>query len=690
MKTRLYPILLSGCYSLSLSLQAEENVIENVFVEGREINLLGEAISASQGVVGQEEIRLRPLSRSGDVLEWVPGMVATQHSGSGKATQYFLRGFNLDHGTDFSTSVNGMPVNKRTHGHGQGYTDLNFLIPELVDNLTYKKGAYYADVGDFSGAGSASVQTLRRLDQGFGQVTLGEYDYQRALLMAGLPSSREDTHTIMAVEHNRYAGPWTDIDEDLHKTNLFLSHSRSLAGGDFNLTLMAYDNRWNSADQIPARAVDRGLIDELGSLDTTVGGESSRHSVSVEWKKSGWEASAYFIQYDMNLWSNFTYFLDDEDQGDQFEQVDDRMTWGGQLSYQEAFELFGYAVKNRIGAQWQVDDIDEVGLYNTRQRERLGVVRSDRVQEASLGLFSDNQIQWTQYFRTVLGFRVDHYAFDVNDQGGVNRYGHDLSRNSGTADDTLASLKASAIYSLNDAWEAYVSAGQGFHSNDARGTTSRLDPNEGIAIDPVDPLVRSFGYEAGVRGFIGEKLNTSMSVWALALDSELLFVGDAGNTEASSPSQRQGVELAAYYQLTDTLNLDLEYAYTDAKFTDVDSEENKIPGAIKQVLQAGVSMVLPSGWSGSLRARHFGGRPLTEDGSVTSDSTTTLNLRTSYRKNQWVVTADILNLTDSNDHDVDYFYESRLASDPSGQSVEGVHYHVIEPRSVRLSVGYHF
>ena len=304
------------CLSLVAQGVVAEETIETVVVEGRRINLLGEAISASEGVVGQKEIELRPLLRTGEVLELVPGMVVTQHSGTGKANQYFLRGFNLDHGTDFATTIDGMPVNMRTHGHGQGYTDLNFLIPETVSQLTYKKGAYYADIGDFSGAGSAQIATSNTLKHGVAEATVGEDNYYRLMLMNSTPMAGGET--LFALEANRYDGPWSDIEEDLDKLNLLLKHTIPLNGGNLSLSLMAYDNSWNSADQIPGRAVEQGIIDELGSLDGTVGGESSRYSLSAYWQVGGWQGSAYAIDYDLNLWSNFTYFLDDENSGDQF------------------------------------------------------------------------------------------------------------------------------------------------------------------------------------------------------------------------------------------------------------------------------------------------------------------------------------------------------------------------------------
>lgn len=667
---------------------AVEQALETVTVEGRQVNLLGQAISASEGVVGQKEIELRPLLRTGEVLELVPGMVVTQHSGTGKANQYFLRGFNLDHGTDFATFIDGMPVNMRTHGHGQGYTDLNFLIPETVSQLSYKKGAYYADVGDFSGAGSTSITTTRALEKGLAEFTIGEDHYSRVLLMDSVQSAMGET--LVAFEGNRYDGPWSDIDEDLQKNNLLLKHTSPLDEGYVSVSLMAYDNNWNSADQIPSRAVEQGIIDDLGSIDDTVGGASSRYSLSTNWQSGAWQGSAYLIDYDLNLWSNFTYFLDDETNGDQFEQVDERKIYGGQLSYTMGADVFGRAVSNKVGVELRVDDIDQVGLYHTQARERLGVIRNDQVKESSVGVFWENRMTLSQQLRSVLGARYDYYDFDVQDQAGTNANSVDLSQNSGSADDGIASLKGSLIYTFANEWEGYVSAGQGFHSNDARGTTIKVDPSDGNAVNAVDPLVRSLGYEVGARGFITDQLNTSVALWTLELDSELLFVGDAGNTEASRGSKRSGLEVTAYYHLTDQWSVDFEYAYTDAEFTDTAPEGNHIPGAIENVFQAGLNADFASGLFGSLRVRHFGKRPLVEDASVKSDASTVWNLRAGYRIQDWSFKADILNLTDSDAHDIDYFYASRLGSEATGVETEDVHYHVIEPRTVRVSVGYQF
>ncbi len=666
-----------------VSAYSSAHEVEDVHVEGRKVNLVGQAVSASEGLVGQREIEIRPILRSGDILELVPGMVVTQHSGSGKANQYFLRGFNLDHGTDFATFVEGMPVNMRTHGHGQGYTDLNFIIPETVQELAYKKGAYYADVGDFSGAGGAAFSLAQRFDKNSLALGLGKDNYVRALLLADAQLQSGDM--LFALEANAYDGPWTDIDENIEKLNLLARYSLPVAQGEWAITFMAYDNSWNSADQIPMRAVDRGLIDELGSIDDTVGGQSSRYSLSTRWQNEHWQANAYAIAYSMKLWSNFTYFLDNEALGDQFEQVDERGIYGGDVRYLAEGTLANKPMENTLGLEVRYDQIDEVGLYATRERRRRGLVRSDEVQQFSTGLFWQNEITWSHHVRSVIGARYDYFNFDVDSGEQLNINGVDLSANSGSASEGLPSLKGSLVFTHNANWESYLALGQSFHSNDARGTTTVVDPADGAAVEPVDALVRSLGYEAGARGFISDKLNTSLSIWVLELDSELLFVGDAGNTEVSRPSQRKGLELTAYYALDDYWSLDLEYAYTDAEFTDYAEEGSAVPGALEHVLQAGISLQLEDGWFGSLRLRHFGERPLLEDSSIMADAATLWNLRAGYNWNNFAFYADVLNLGDSSDHDIDYYYTSRLSGEPPE---DDIHYHVVEPRTARLTLSY--
>lgn len=669
--------------------QNEDSEIENIEIEGRSQNLIGEAISASEGVVGQYEIANRPMLRTGEVLELVPGMVVTQHSGSGKANQYFLRGFNLDHGTDFASFIDGMPINKRSHGHGQGYTDLSFIIPETIQTLKYKKGAYYAEIGDFSGAGSAEFITLKGKRGSEVSASLGTDGYQRYLVTNSSKVSEGSLN--FALEANYYDGPWTDIKEDVNKVNIFAKYNHNLWGGDLSISFMGYDNQWNSADQIPLRAVTQGIIDEFGSLDTTLGGDSSRYSINALWQNNNISAAVYAIDYSLNLWSNFTYFLDNPETGDQFEQVDDRKIFGGHLDYLHLSQFNGRDMSNKVGMQVRYDDIAEVGLFRTQAQQGIGAIRADSIEEGSIGLFWENKIAWTDAFRTTFGARYDHFTFDVNSLVGVNVNGVDLSGNKGSESDSNIALKGSVIYTFSEQIEGYLAVGQGFHSNDARGTLKQIDPNSGENISPVDPLVDSFGYEIGFRINLNDRLNASASIWTLNLDSELLFVGDAGNTEPSFESERSGFEVTAYYRLSEALTFDLEYALTDSKFLGVPKEESAIPGAIESVIQAGVSWQPAKGWFASARLRYLGQRPLVEDESEIADSSQIVNFNLGYRYSEALTfKLDILNAMDSNDHDIDYFYASRLANEPAGTELEDLHYHVLVPRSIRFAVAYSF
>ncbi|MBO1254214.1 TonB-dependent receptor [Alteromonas sp. 5E99-2] len=668
---------------------SEENTseeLEILTVKGRDDSLFGEAISASEGYISQEEIAKRPLLRTGEVLELVPGMVVTQHSGSGKANQYFLRGFNLDHGTDFATFVDGMPVNFRTHGHGQGYTDLNFIIPELVGSLQYKKGAYYTEVGDFSGAGSAHLSTVSKSPNSKVSVTAGEFGYLRGFFMQDTQIG--EGNLVYAIEHQKYDGPWTDIEEDVNKTNVFVKYSQAVLGGNLSVSFMGYDNEWNSADQIPLRAVEQGLISRFGSIDTTLGGESSRYSLNAIWESDTLRISAYAIDYDFTLYSNFTFFLENPEFGDQFEQVDSRRVYGGEINKTLYGTLGQYNTVNTFGLQFRTDDIDEVGLFETTERVRRGAVRLDTVNESSYSAFWDNQTLLSDKLRVKIGARYDFFTFDVDSLIETNINNVNVGQNNGTENDGLLSVKGSIIYSINDHFEAYASAGQGFHSNDARGTISSLDPVSGDTITPVDPLVSSFGYELGLKANINHKINASLALWTLDLDSELVFVGDAGNTEASGASSRYGVEATVYYHPTEDWTVNLEYAYTDSEFSDEPSSANAIPGSINEVFQAGVTYEQPT-WFASAQYRYFGDRPLIEDESAVSDPSRLTNLRLGITLSpQTNLTFDILNVFNSNDSDIDYFYESQLPGET--EPVEDIHLHVLQPRSIRVGIEYQF
>lgn len=664
------------------SVLAHDDVLEEIVVEGRRLNLTGEARSASEGVIGQDDLALRPLLRPGDVLESIPGMIMTQHSGSGKGNQMFLRGFNLDHGTDFSTRIDGMPVNLPTHGHGQGYTDINFLIPELVRTIDYVKGPYHAELGDFSSAGGANIRTFERLPQQRVTLGLGENGYGRILATGS--GDLGNGHLLGAIEGQVYDGPWTDIEEDVQKINGLLRWSGSNDVLNYGVTFMFFDVSWNSADQIPERAVEQGIIGPYGSLDTTLGGNTRRVSLSgrLAWDSDAHtdEINAWIIDYDFNLWSNFTYLLDDPVNGDQFEQLDNRTIYGGDWSRKWRNAGGKGHIHHTVGVQVRYDDIDPVGLISTYAREPLRVTRMDTVEETTVGAYYEMEWSLSERWRTVLGIRGDYFWFDVDS---------DTPANSGSDSDGIVSPKASLIYTINDNSEAYASGGFGFHSNDARGTTITVDPGTGEPVDPVDPLVRSRGGEIGFRTFASSGWVASMALWILDLDSELLFVGDAGITEPSRPSRRWGVEFNNTWALSDVWRLEADFSWTDARFTDKSPEGKEIPGALETVVTGAVTADWSNGWFGSLRLRYFGGAPLIEDNSITSDGSSMANLLLGWSNPRWRLQLEILNLFDSNDHDIDYYYASRLPGEPVN-GVEDIHFHIFEPRQARIQASWLF
>ena len=653
----------------------ENEKLEEIVVNGRWDMRLGMAVSASEGIVGQSELDLRARVRTGDMLEAVPGLVVTQHSGTGKSNQMFLRGFNLDHGTDFATWIDGMPINLPTHGHGQGYTDLNFIIPELVETLQFRKGPYYSGVSDFSAAGSASFSMMRQLDAPIIRAGIGEDSYQRLLVANSYMVGKGDL--LIGLQEHRYDGPWEDVAEDLAATTGVVRYSQSREDEDeWGLMFMGYDASWNSADQIPQRAVQSGLVSRLGSLDETVGGETSRYSVSGHWHRdlgrTNVTAHGYLIDYELELYSNFTYFLDDPVNGDQFRQVDDRQTWGGDITWSR---FSGPDIEHRVGTTLRVDDIDAVGLFRTFERDTIGTVREDAVRQLSAGLFYDIERRFSDRWRATIGARVDWFDFDVR--------ASNIQANTGAADDAVISPKLNVIHTLTDKTEFYLSAGNAFHSNDARGTVISVDPATGDPAERVDPLVQASGAEVGFRYLDRQRLNISAALWYLELDSELLFVGDAGNTEPSAPSRRYGLEVPVYYRLDDSWLFDVEIALTSSEFTAGDPGEREIPGSLDRVIAAGSSGEFDNGAYTSLRLRHFGPRPLSESGDVESGSSTVWNLSVGYRRADFDLRLEALNLFDSESADITYYFASRLPGEPVA-GLEDIHFHPIEPRTLRL------
>jgi len=649
---------------------ADDEAIVEIVTYGRATSLIGQAHSGSEGIVGYDDIQLPPILRVGELVESVPGMVATQHSGTGKANQYFIRGFNLDHGTDFAASIDGVPINLRSHGHGQGYLDLNFLIPEVIETLTYRRGPYATDVGDFSSAASVDFQTYSRLPASTASVTAGEYGYYRALAAGSF-----DTGAGMltgALDYTAYEGPW-DLDEDLSQAKFFAGYTFDIGAAEARVTLQGYDSEWDATDQIPQRAVQSGLISELGFIDPDLGGETARYALTGVLDFGAFNVSAYAIDYDFTLYSNFTYFLDDADVGDEFEQRDQRRIYGAGIDGQSPL---GDRLQLRWGADLRYDDIEEVGLYGTVARVRDETVREDAVEELSLGAHVEAEVALSDRLRVILGVRGDYYDWDVSAFRDAN---------SGSGDDSLLSPKASLAYRFSDSVEAYANWGRGFHSNDVRGATIAIDPGSGDPVDPVDALVASEGGEVGLRFERGERFNATLVVFWLDLDSELVYVGDAGTTEPNDATERVGFEATAFWQATDWLAFNAAYTNTNAEFEVDQGGGREIPGAVESTFTLGANAAWDNGLRASARLRYLGDAPLVEDGSVRSDDSVLLNAALAWRSGIAEYRLDVFNLLDSDDDDIAYYYASRLQGEPAA-GIEDIHFHPLEPRSIRASV----
>ena len=650
---------------------------EEVLVYGRPMELVGSGVSANQGSVTAEEIAQRPLLRVGEIVETVPGVIVTQHSGPGKANQYFLRGFNLDHGTDLALSVDGVPINLPGHAHGQGYADLNFLMPELVRSVDYKKGPYYADIGDFGSAGAFNIHYVNALTHDFANAEAGDFGFIRAA--AGLTRPLGVGALTAAGSYEVNDGPW-QIPDDERKSSGVL---RYVIGGDSNgisLTVSGYDNHFHSTDQVPVRAITQGMISRFGSIDTSDGGTTSRYALNLNAVRSqgNWttRALAYAVYYDFDLFSNFTYFLNDPVHGDQIEQKDQRRIFGGKFSQTWTGTAWGREMRAAFGADLRQDRM-ETGLFATQLRKRWALTRLDQTVETNGAPFAELEVQWTDWMRSIIGLREDIFQFDV-----TNRFGG----LSGAQAAGQFSPKAALVFGPFADTEFYVNIGRGFHSNDPRGAIDR--------INPVTPLARSTGAEFGIRSEAVPDLTSILTFWGLDIQSELVFAGDDGTTSPSGPTRRYGVEWANSYALSPFLSADLNLAWSHARYRNRQPDGQYVPEAIAGTADMGLALHDLGGtlkdWSGSLRLRYFGPRALTQDGAHKSKATSLVYAQINYAiSHQWKMGVQAFNLLDRKVSDIDYFYASRLKGEAS-TGVEDTLTHPAEPRAFRVSLSAQF
>jgi hypothetical protein len=703
--------------------------IETVTVTADRLSLLGVASSASEGVVDDQEIQLTPAYRPGQVLETVPGLIVTLHSGEGKANQFLMRGYNLDHGTDLATFVDDMPINQPTHAHGQGYTDLNFMIPELADQITYTKGPYYADVGDFGSVGSVRL-SYRDSIPDEASVTAGSFGYERLFAAGSQPLGAGELLAGGEVQH--YDGPFVQPD-DARKVNLVLRYSQDMGASDFSLTGMIYHQLWTNTTDIPERAITEGLVpNRFGTLDPTDGGNAVRGSLSAEYHSSldvgQLSASAFYIFNELHLYNDFTHYLVDPVHGDQEDQFENRSVLGGSVDYTVSLPLGDIPNEIKTGI-FERYDLLGVGRLPSEGRQPLfgqedidpaSFSDSDRVNLFASAAYVKATTHWTPWLRTVLGLREDFQdGTDVDAIAALHET--DSYTNGGTKLQSLLQPKGSLIYTPMDELEFYLSAGEGFHSADLRGVDQDRSVDLGLPNTPL--LAKQVGEEIGVRAAPRKYFTFTIALYDLWQQSETIIDPDVGQDVAGPGSRRYGYEVNATYQFTNWLEFYGSYSGNHARFTQPFDDGTGHLGTYitdAPVAQGSFALYLQNlgPWSGGLNYRYLGNYPLSSGPCVNSAAvhdfpgvaTSCLNAPTALGQvngkgfgqlnmdvhyalvSGWGASLGIYNLLNTKAAAAEFWYVDRLKSEidtyPDGRA--DIHEHPLEPLMLRISISKQF
>jgi outer membrane receptor protein involved in Fe transport len=631
--------------------------------------------SSSEQLIPGKDFELRPQGRPADVLRLIPGLIINQHQGGGKAEQYLIRGFDADHGTDLALFVDGLPVNLRSHAHGQGYADLHFLIPETVKTVDVLKGPYWAEYGDFDTAGVVSFVTRDYVEENTLEVAGGSFNTQRYLAL--LSPSRGALKTFIAADLYRSDGPF-DRANGYIRFNLFAKASADIAE-DMRLAVSAshYRAEWHGSGQIPARAVRSGLIDRFGAIDPTEGGVTQRTNVNVEysWKPTENQklsAHAYLTYYELSLFNDFTFFLSDPTLGDEINQRDRRFLAGFDTQYEVKSRPAGIPVTTTAGFQYRIDT-PHVVLASATQRHQTGRVQDVRIVEQSYSPFLKFDIAPVEKVRLVTGARGDVFSYQGTQQ--VNTVEGDLN---GRVIRARPNVKANLILGPWAETEWFANFGTGYHSNDARAV---------LADRKLDALPTARGYEFGLRSRLVPRVELFATYWFLDLGSELVFVGDDGTTRAQGPSHRDGLELGAKVRLLDWLTFTGDFTYTrKAEFT---RTGEAVPLAPLWTARADLTARLPWGLASSFEMRYLGDRFADPDRHQTARGYTIFNWTTRYRYKSLDAFLSIENLTNTQWREAQFFFTSRLRGEPAG-GVDDIHFTPGTPRSFLGGIALHF
>ncbi|MCB9683361.1 MAG: TonB-dependent receptor [Alphaproteobacteria bacterium] len=622
--------------------------------------------AASALTADSRDIRLRPITRPGDLVELMPGAFAVQHAGGGKANQYFVRGFDIDHGTDLAISVAGIPANMVSHAHGQGYTDLNFVIPETVARVDVRKGPYEVFDGDLATAGAVDMALAQRVDDSFVSGTYGAFGSFRALALLGVNPGR--TELVGAAEIQGADGPF-DNPQGFVKTNAYVS-ATTRVGDHVTLGLggTMYSGHWSASGQVPLRAVEDGSLSYFGSVDPTEGGQSWRRQLWVtadaDFGAQQFTARGWYGGYALNLFSNFTFFAGDPVRGDQIEQEDRRRFGGYDVAYTASVPVGPVVFHTRLGGQGRFDAID-TGLFHDAARERLETTLLDHVDETRQGVYLREDIAFDRWVRLIGGVRYDHFTFGATDAttpGGLD---------AGVQYAGIVSPKVNVVITPTPWLDLFGNLGRGFHSNDARGVV--------LAPDPVDPVTASTGYEGGVRLHHARWGQVALVGWGLDLDAETVWVGDEGTTELRGATRRYGFEGSLRATPLPWLLLDLDATVTKSAYVGNAGNGDAVALAPPFTLTAGIGIDHPIGVHGGLRVKHLAARPATEDRSLIAEGWTILDAEVGYRWRFVEATLQVNNVIGSRWKEVQFANESQLPGEPA--PVEDLHFTPGWPRT---------
>ncbi|WP_034046238.1 TonB-dependent receptor [Wocania ichthyoenteri] len=676
-------------YFYQLGYENQELVIVEKHLDS-EVNIILEISSASLDQVlivskvnvlsnfVNVDLKTSPVKSSQEILRKIPGLIIGQHAGGGKAEQIFLRGFDIDHGTDIAIDVDGMPVNMVSHAHGQGYADMHFIIPETINNIDFAKGAYYADKGNFNTAGYVDINTKKTINNNIVSVEAGQFNTLRALSMLKIVD--EDKSKAYIASELMLSDGVFESPQNFNRINVMGRYNfNNYEDQEFNMAISHFQSKWDASGQIPVRAVENGLIGRFGAIDDTEGGNTSRSNFWIKHNKqldehSTIKSSAYLSKYDFELFSNFTFFLEDPVNGDQIHQKEDRTIIGAKTTYEHSFHLEDHdaQLKYELGVGFRYDDVNDVQLSRTLNRqtilERLAFGNIDELNGFAFANLTYKKNKWT--FNP--GLRLDYFNFDYENL--LTTTYENKSENK-----VLVSPKLNIIYAASPKLQWFAKTGLGYHSNDARVVTA----NNGKKVLPT-----AYGTDLGVIMKPMNRLVINAALWSLFLQQEFVYVGDAGIVEPSGKTKRYGFDFGLRYQLADWLFFNTDVNYTYARSSEDPSGQNYIPLAPDLTSSGNISFRDLSNFSGGLSYRYIKDRPANEDSSIVAEGYFITDLNVNYQYKNWTFGLIVENLFDSEWNETQFATESRLFNEPD--AVEEIHFTPGSPFFLRGKISVRF